>query len=59
MDTGHSDGQDREAGARRHAYCGREPDDGRCCEPSHKVFPDEDNATADEPGSYAGIWVTA
>jgi hypothetical protein len=29
MDAGHGDGQDREAGARRHAYCGREPDDGR------------------------------
>jgi hypothetical protein len=25
--------------------------DGCCCKPSHKVFPDEDNAAADEPNS--------
>ena len=51
MDAGHGDGQDREAEARRHTYCGREPDVGLGFQPSHKVFPGEDHAAADEPNS--------
>src|SRR5580693_8635885 len=51
MDASHGDGQDREPGASGHAYGGRKPDDGRRCKPSNDVFPDKDDAAADEPYS--------
>jgi hypothetical protein len=51
MDAGHGGRQNREAGASGHAYGGREPNDGSVRKSPNKVFPDEDDAAANEPDS--------